>query len=173
MKMKPRTFYRVEQVNMVQAADKVTLSGGVWRKLSSYDRLSPWKSCVSLLLWPCLMMLVISWECSAGRAPYLDHTIAATRLCGLPWGRHPRPISGVTPGIIAHFVRGYWFAPEHPRTGPGLLEHWRRPLQWLYQKRLDVDYDIRPVTSTTAVRAVDIAAQVCQEIQQRSGGLAP
>ena len=45
--------------------------------------------------------------------------------------------------------------------------------QWLYQKRLDVDYDIRPVTSTTAVRAVDIAAQVCQEIQQRSGGLAP
>src|SRR5687767_3953354 len=68
--------------------------------------------------------------------------------------------------ITAHFVRGYWFAPAHPRTGPGLLEPLRRPLQWLYQKRLDVDYDIRPVTHATAQRAVDIAAQVCGEIQQ-------
>jgi len=69
--------------------------------------------------------------------------------------------------------RAYYCSYQAIRTGPGLLEHLRRPLQWLYQKRLDVDYDIRPVTSATAVRAVDIAVQVCQEIQQRSGGLAP
>ena len=24
--------------------------------------------------------------------------------------------------IINHFVRGYWFAPTHPATGPGLLD---------------------------------------------------
>ncbi|ETW98872.1 MAG: hypothetical protein ETSY1_17085 [Candidatus Entotheonella factor] len=71
--------------------------------------------------------------------------------------------------IVAHFVRGYWFAPTHPHTGPGLLESLRRPLQWLYQKRIDVDYDIKPVTETIATRAVEIAEQVCQEIQQRSG----
>lgn len=75
--------------------------------------------------------------------------------------------------VIAHFVRGYWFAPAHPRTGPGLLEPLRRSLQWLYQKRIDVDYDIKPVTQTIATRAVEIAEQVCREIQQRSGGPFP
>lgn len=73
--------------------------------------------------------------------------------------------------IVAHFVRGYWFVPTHPRTGPGRLEHLRRPLQWLYQKRLDVDYDVKPVTEAAAVRAIEIAEQVCQEIQQRRTGV--
>jgi hypothetical protein len=35
--------------------------------------------------------------------------------------------------IINHFVRGYWFAPTHPVTGPGLLEALRFGLRWLYQ----------------------------------------
>ena len=43
--------------------------------------------------------------------------------------------------IINHFVRGYWFAPAHPATGPGLLESLRFGLRRLYELRLDVDYD--------------------------------
>jgi uncharacterized protein (UPF0332 family) len=114
------------------------------------------------------LLSVNRWASAISRAYYCSYQAMWAAL-----GTPPQANQWRHTGIVAHFVRGYWFAPEHPRTGPGLLEHVRRPLQWLYQKRLDVDYDIRPVTSATAVRAVDIAAQVCQEIQQRSGGLAP
>ena len=43
--------------------------------------------------------------------------------------------------IIKHFVRGYWFAPNHPRIGPGLLEDKRLPLRRLYSYRIKSDYD--------------------------------
>ena len=42
-------------------------------------------------------------------------------------------------GMISHFVRGYWFAPAHPHTGPGLLEPLRFPLRRLYQLRIDAE----------------------------------
>ena len=34
-------------------------------------------------------------------------------------------------------MRGYWFAPAHPATGPGLLESLRFGLRRLYELRLD------------------------------------
>src|SRR5207244_5038219 len=37
--------------------------------------------------------------------------------------------------IINHFIRGYWFAPAHPPTGPGLLEPLRFGLRRLYALR--------------------------------------
>lgn len=42
-------------------------------------------------------------------------------------------------GIISHFVRGQWFDPAYPQTGPGLLEHLRFSLHRLYQFRVDED----------------------------------
>jgi hypothetical protein len=54
-----------------------------------------------------------------------------------------------------------------------MLDDARHLLSVDRQKRVDVDYDIRPVTQAIASRAVEIAEQVCQEIQQRSGGLSP
>jgi len=56
--------------------------------------------------------------------------------------------------IINHFVRGYWFMPTHPTTGPGLLEPLRLPLRRLYQVRLDADYDLVPVVRRGAEEAV-------------------
>ena len=58
-----------------------------------------------------------------------------TRACG------PRAERWRHGAIINHFVRGYWFAPAHPVTGPGLLEALRFGLRRLYELRLDVDYD--------------------------------
>ena len=47
--------------------------------------------------------------------------------------------------IIKHFVRGYWFAPNHPKIGPGLLEDKRLPLRRLYSYRIKSDYDAMEV----------------------------
>jgi uncharacterized protein (UPF0332 family) len=114
------------------------------------------------------LLSVDRWASAISRAYYCSYQAMWAALGAPPQAQQWRHAA-----IIAHFVRGYWFAPTHPRTGPGLLEPLRRPLQWLYQKRIDVDYDIKPVTQTIASRAVEIAAQVCQEIQQRSGGPTP
>jgi len=47
-------------------------------------------------------------------------------------------------------VRGYWFAPAHPATGPGLLESLRFGLHRLYELRLDVDDDAIPISRASA-----------------------
>jgi hypothetical protein len=52
--------------------------------------------------------------------------------------------------IINHFVRGYWFSPAHPATGPGLLESLRFRLRRLYELRLDVDDDAIPISRASA-----------------------
>jgi len=114
------------------------------------------------------LLSVNRWASAISRAYYCSYQAMWAALGPPPQVNQWRHVA-----IIAHFVRGYWFAPAHPKTGPGLLEPLRRPLQWLYQKRIDVDYDIKLVTYSTASRAVEIAEQVCQEIQQRSGGLSP
>ena len=114
------------------------------------------------------LLSIDRWASAISRAYYCSYQAMWAALGAPPQANQWRHAA-----IIAHFVRGYWFAPAHPRTGPGLLEPLRRPLQWLYQKRIDVDYDIRPVTQAIASRAVEIAEQVCQEIQQRSGGISP
>jgi hypothetical protein len=72
--------------------------------------------------------------------------------------------------IINHFVRGYWFTPAHPPTGPGLLEPLRLPLRRLYQVRLDADYDLVPIARVSAEEAVHTAQQTLAAITQRTPG---
>lgn len=112
------------------------------------------------------LMRVNRWASAISRAYYCSYQAMWAAL-----GTPPQSDQWRHAAIIAHFVRGYWFVPSHPKTGPGLLEHLRRSLQWLYQKRIDVDYDIKPVSRETAVRAIEIAERVCQEIQQQAGEL--
>jgi hypothetical protein len=72
--------------------------------------------------------------------------------------------------IINHFVRGYWFMPTYPLTGPGLLEPLRLPLRRLYQVRLDADYDLVPIVRRSAEEAVQIAQQTLAAIAQHTQG---
>jgi hypothetical protein len=72
--------------------------------------------------------------------------------------------------IINHFVRGYWFLPTHPPTGPGLLEPLRLPLRRLYQARLDADYDLVPIARASAEEALQTAQQTLAAIRQRTQG---
>ena len=62
------------------------------------------------------------------------------RRCGLLWGTPP---TGTWKhlAIINHFVRGYWFEPDHDARGAGLLEDMRLPLRRLYSYRIKSDYD--------------------------------
>lgn len=76
-------------------------------------------------------------------------------------------------GIISHFVRGYWFDPAHLQTGPGLLEHLRLPLTRLYQFRLDVDYDVIPLSIARAEECVNIAELTITEVARRANGALP
>jgi uncharacterized protein (UPF0332 family) len=76
-------------------------------------------------------------------------------------------------GIISHFVRGYWFEPGHPPTGPGLLEHLRFPLHRLYQFRIDADYDLIALDTSSAEECVDTTERVITEIEQRVHGGSP
>jgi hypothetical protein len=69
--------------------------------------------------------------------------------------------------ILNHFVRGYWFAPAHPVTGPGLLEPLRFGLRRLYELRLDVDYDGGPISRASAEGGVQIVHRLLAEIDQR------
>ena len=105
------------------------------------------------------------WASAISRAYYCTYQAMWAAL-----GTPPRSNQWRHAAIIAHFVRGYWLVPNHTKTGPGLLEHLRRPLQWLYQKRIDVDYDMKPVSEETARRAIEIAEEVCREVQQKNGG---
>ena len=59
--------------------------------------------------------------------------------------------------IINHFVRGYWFTPAHPVTGPGLLEALRFGLRRLYELRLDVDYDAVTISRASAGRSASFS----------------
>jgi hypothetical protein len=109
---------------------------------------------------------IFGGECR--RAPYPGIPL---QLSG--WGRPgdaTQPISGVTPALSPMFPVATGLL-QASGTGPAFLSIWSPTAA--VSKAPDVDYDIRPVTFATAVRAVDTAAQVCQEIQQRSGGLAP
>jgi len=72
--------------------------------------------------------------------------------------------------IINHFVRGYWFAPTHPPTGPGLLEPLRFALHQLYDLRLDADYDGVPIARASAEDGLRTAHRTLAEIQQRTQG---
>ncbi len=71
-------------------------------------------------------------------------------------------------GIISHFVRGYWYDPVYPQTGPGLLEHLRFSLHRLYQFRVDADYDLSRIGVDSAEECVRTAARTIAEIDQRT-----
>lgn len=75
--------------------------------------------------------------------------------------------------IINHFVRGYWFLPTHPRTGPGLLEPFRFALHQLYDLRLDADYDGVPIPRATAETGVQTVHRTLAEIHHRTQGAHP
>lgn len=72
--------------------------------------------------------------------------------------------------IINHCVRGYWFAPSHPATGPGLLEPLRFGLRRLYDLRLTVDYDGLPVSRASASAALHTVHQTLATIDQHTPG---
>jgi uncharacterized protein (UPF0332 family) len=75
--------------------------------------------------------------------------------------------------VINHFVRGYWFAPAHPATGPGLLEALRFGLRRLYELRLDVDYDAVPISRASAEAGLQTVHRTLAEIDQRTQGGRP
>lgn len=76
-------------------------------------------------------------------------------------------------GIISHFVRGYWFTPTHPPTGPGLLEPLRFPLHRLYRFRLYADYDLVSLPHTDAEEGVQTVQRVITEVAQHTQGAQP
>ena len=75
--------------------------------------------------------------------------------------------------IINHFVRGYWFAPAHPVTGPGLLEPLRFGLRRLYHLRLAVDYAGLSISRASADLALQTVAQTLAAIDQHTPGGPP
>jgi hypothetical protein len=76
-------------------------------------------------------------------------------------------------GVISHFVRGYWFTPAHPHTGPGLLEPLRFPLRRLYQLRIDADYNLMSLDAASAEECIETATRTIAEIERRARGENP
>jgi hypothetical protein len=72
--------------------------------------------------------------------------------------------------ILQHFVRGYWFAPAHPATGPGLLEPLRFGLRRLYHLRLAVDDTGLAISRASADLALQTVAQTLAAIDQHTPG---
>ena len=72
--------------------------------------------------------------------------------------------------ITKHFVRGYWFAPDHQKTGPGLLEDKRLPLRRLYSYRIMSDYDGVSVDENNLADLLQTVKQVIDIIDEKGGG---
>ena len=107
-------------------------------------------------------------ESAVSRAYYAAYQAMWAALGEPPNSRQWRHL-----GIISHFVRGYWFEPAHPQTGLGLLEQLRLPLTRLYQFRLDVDYDVIPLSMARAEECVNIAELTLTEVARRANGAIP
>lgn len=71
--------------------------------------------------------------------------------------------------IIKHFVRGYWFAPGHPKIGPGLLEDKRFPLRKLYSYRIQSDYDAIDIDGDALKPLLRTVEQVITIIEEKGG----
>ena len=71
--------------------------------------------------------------------------------------------------IIKHFVRGYWFEPNHPKTGPGLLEDKRLPLRRLYSYRIKGDYDAIQIAEHNLEPLLELVKQVISIIDEKGG----
>jgi len=71
--------------------------------------------------------------------------------------------------IIKHFVRGYWFEPNHPKTGPGLLEDKRLPLRQLYSYRIKSDYDALDIDQNKLEELLKIVEQLINIVDEKGG----
>lgn len=71
--------------------------------------------------------------------------------------------------IIKHFVRGYWFEPNHPKTGHGLLEDKRLPLRRLYSYRIMGDYDAIDIDQYNLEQLLKVVKQVINIIDEKGG----
>lgn len=71
--------------------------------------------------------------------------------------------------IIKHFVRGYWFTPDHPIDGPGLLEEKRLPLRRLYAYRIKSDYDAVDISANVLEPLLTVVKQVISFIERKGG----
>jgi uncharacterized protein (UPF0332 family) len=107
-------------------------------------------------------------ESAVSRAYYAAYQAMWAALGDPPRGGQWRHI-----GIISHFVRGYWYDPAHPQTGPGLFEHLRFSLHRLYQFRVDADYDLTYIGINSAEECVRTVERTITEIDQRTQGTTP
>ena len=71
--------------------------------------------------------------------------------------------------IIKHFVRGYWFVPDHPEIGPGLLEDKRLPLRRLYSYRIKSDYDAVEIDRGNLEQLIEIVGQIINIVEEKGG----
>ena len=101
---------------------------------------------------------------SASRAYYASYQAMWAALGDPEEGKIWRHLA-----IIKHFVRGYWFAPNHPKTGPGLLEDKRLPLRRLYAYRIKSDYDAAKIGRDNLERLLIIVGQVIDIIDEKGG----
>lgn len=70
--------------------------------------------------------------------------------------------------IIKHFVRGYWFNPDHSKLGPGLFEDKRLPLRRLYSFRIKSDYDGMPVNGQDVDRSIQVVRDLINIVKEKS-----
>lgn len=72
--------------------------------------------------------------------------------------------------IIKHFVRGYWFAPDHSQSGPRLLEEKRFALRQLYSYRIQSDYDVTELHEQTIMPLLQVVESIIRIIEEHGGG---
>ena len=104
------------------------------------------------------------YNSSASRAYYASYQAMWAALGEPAEGKIWRHLA-----IIKHFVRGYWFAPNHPKTGPGLLEDKRLPLRRLYSYRIKSDYDAAEIDRDNLERLLKVVGQVINIIDEKGG----
>ena len=101
---------------------------------------------------------------SASRAYYASYQAMWAALGDPEEGKVWRHLA-----IIKHFVRGYWFAPNHSKTGPGLLEDKRLPLRRLYSYRIKSDYDAIDIDQHNLEQLLKTVKQVIEIIDEKGG----
>ena len=102
------------------------------------------------------------YNSAASRAYYASYQAMWSALGDPQDGRIWRHLA-----IIKHFVRGYWFRPDHSKSGPGLLENKRLPLRRLYGLRIKCDYDGIRVKEQEVDRSIQIVKEIIQIIKEK------
>ena len=105
------------------------------------------------------------YNSSASRAYYASYQAMWAALGDPADGKIWRHLA-----IIKHFVRGYWFEPNLPKTGPGLLEDKRLSLRRLYTYRIKSDYDAIDVDQHNLDKLLKVVEQMINIIDEKGGG---